>query len=453
MESMLITALLTMLLSILSWIKVFYLEMLFIEAKYIIDLNKKPSPVHQEKPLRSKSHLHHERRRFEDTLCKHPIISNKDLQTEWTCNDEMVNELGYPRGTRCDSKCLEGSNPLRGTSMTVECVNEHPHLGQLSGGWNPKPLFCKPDTCVTSRIKVRLPARKGRWEPEKCLLQQSVIAGTECRFECIGNDYIKSEVTPTATCSSAGRWIYNNKHCSRSAPQQQLLHYSKPRQEATVMHDKNWRVTDLDVPFNIETTDEYNMIDPVKRINHITTETYQMKGSIDETPVDHIVTDDKDVKRGMNEIFLGIKDMFHRLPPAVNILIITSISIILISLLTICAYYCCANKSKRKYAVIDNNGQQLLPLAGHNINNNSFSSQASVGGGTTRKWSNKNQNHRHHRSNNCHPGNNSKHFYKRCRTNEFSSCDSPTSSETSASEMPQYKRHRKKVVGLELILK
>lgn len=322
--------------------------LLKVNANYIINLY----------PSRTASH---DKRIFPEytAVCKQPIIASADTQMEWQCSEQMIGELGYPRGTTCRSKCLRSASRLHGTSQKITCVDRRPQHGKTGREWNPKPLFCKPDTCKTGKIKndQDIPD-SGHWEPEECQLQQKVMVGTECRFLCKLSTMSHSWSTPTARCENGGRWNlehFNKNTCDNSFPITTANHISLQGSEnegsLERIHTEN---TAKQVKGHVLSKTNSVILAGRSSLTH---ELKHTNGLNDEHTVD--VT--RDVVQSPSHITL--------------LVIVVSLTLICVCLLTMACYAVCRrNRHKRnRYTILNDNGGNLLRVNEGNINNNSKS--------------------------------------------------------------------------------
>ena len=324
-----------------------------VKAKYIINLHHNTI-------------LNPDRRKFEEEklVCHQPIISSDEAQTAWNCDQEMIGELGYPRQTKCQSQCIDGYSRLHGTSGTIECVDRRPQYGQEAREWNPKPLFCKSDTCETSEIKTHHVDGE-KWLPKECVLQQRVRVGTECRYLCNRPHGFHKLNTISVKCTTHGKWIFNNddhNNCISSHHLANIDHIPVDKLD-------HWPITAL--PVDEEISDYYNHdVDELKiqlKKNKMTETTNRLQTETARFP-EQTGTFHNTVHR----IYTGLASMYTG-SAQITVIVVTVLILVIIVLILVIACIGCKKRKVTKYVAVDERGHQLLPVD-RNYNNNSKSS-------------------------------------------------------------------------------
>jgi len=381
-----------------------------LEAKYIVNF-------HQNRVA------DHDKRTFYEDVCLHPVISSDELQIEWTCSDKPIGELGYPRGTICNSKCRYGTSALSGTSSRIECVDRRPQYGNVAREWNPRPLFCKSVTCETKFIREKIKSSRATWEPEACVLQQKVRVGTECKLRCTSplfSDLI-------ATCKGDGHWAGSTPTWALCAP--------ASKEDKKIKMAAN----------GVKQTNHDHMVE------YTLAEGYPMH--TEDTIQDTV--SDSTIKKRVDTILKRLNNLTSSSSAIIIILVLSSMSAILLALVILACICCCRTNNKMKYALIDNRGQQLLPVTQLNSNNNSKHQRKSR---TTPGTACNNQStaYHEHPDHNCRlypcdsKGLNKTYKHKKVKGKHYQKLDTTESSDSSTYQSGQ-NDVTKRVTGVKLL--
>lgn len=382
----------TMRIAAFYWLYFLSKNIYYAETKYIIDLHKSKT-------------LSHDRREFSGTMsvCNQPIISDEQGQTPWTCDQEPVEQLGYPRQTRCHSRCLDGYSMLHGTASTIECVDRRPQYGQTAREWNPKPLFCKPDTCDTSTIRDNPMYIGGRWEPDKCALQQKVNVGMACHYTCDRVNGIFQTQPIVTVCNSKGRWTTTNNvncndrlekplyqlkdyaHISQNMPEwsdslasvDSRLRHHDPQQKSAVKDNFDALLVLQQTAQNINndglvTMD--NLLQLTSEGSSARTITHKAKGAQAATQSLH---------KNMHNILTTFTDAYHG-SSVVTFILVTILVVVIISLIIAISVITFKKKNVPKYVIVDEGGNQLLPASNRNFSNNVQMSESQPSNGSAK---------------------------------------------------------------------